>query len=369
MTTQAELAKIREQIDAIDRELQRLINARAACAQQVAAVKQAEMSGTGESPVYYRPDREAQILSQVMARNEGPLPGHEVARIFREIMSGCLALERPMLIGYLGPAGTFTEAAALKHFGHAVTARPLTTIADVFREVDARALDYGVVPVENSTEGMVTHTLECLLDSPLVICGEVEMRIHQSLMARAALDLSVVRRVYSHQQSLAQCRAWLDTNLPHAARHAVSSNAEAARLVASAEDTDAVAAVAGTQAAETYGLTVLARSIEDRPDNTTRFLVVGRQRTEPSGRDKTSVIVSIKNEPGALYRLLEPFQRRGVDMTRLESRPSHAGVWSYRFFIDFLGHRDESAVAQLLDDIRQQSAELKVLGSYPRAVL
>ena len=364
-----ELLKIREEIDAIDRQIQDLINARADCAMRVAEVKQAEMARSGEVPVYYRPEREAQVLAQVMERNQGPLSKEEIARIFREIMSGCLALERPLAVGYLGPLGTFTETAALKHFGHAVDTRPLTTISDVFRDVDAGNLDYGVVPVENSTEGMVTHTLECFLDSPLVICGEVEMRIHQALMVKSGTDVSAVKTIFSHQQSLAQCRLWLDANCPKATRETVSSNAEAARLVCESNPTDGIAAVAGERAAETYGLTLLAGSIEDRPDNTTRFLVIGKQTTEPSGRDKTSLIVSVKNEPGALYRLLEPFEQHGIDMTRLESRPSHSGIWSYRFFIDFKGHVDDAPIQNFLDDVRTQSAELKRLGSYPRAVL
>ena len=369
MSDNPELLKIREEIDAIDQQIQTLINARADCAMRVAEVKQAEMAKTGEAPVYYRPEREAQVLARVMERNEGPLPKEEVARIFREIMSGCLALERPLAVGYLGPIGTFTEAAALKHFGHAVDTRPLTTISEVFRDVDAGNLEYGVVPIENSTEGMVTHTLECFLDSPLVICGEVEMRIHQALMVKPGLQISRIQTIYSHQQSLAQCRLWLDANLPGAERKTVSSNAEAARLVSESNLNDGLAAVAGERAAETYGLSTVAGSIEDRPDNTTRFLVIGKQSTEPSGRDKTSLIVSVKNEPGALYRLLEPFERHGIDMTRLESRPSHSGIWSYRFFIDFQGHADDQAVQTFLDEIRAQSAELKVLGSYPRAVL
>ncbi|NCW09320.1 MAG: prephenate dehydratase [Gammaproteobacteria bacterium] len=369
MSVNPELLKIREEIDAIDQQIQKLINARADCAMRVAEVKQAEMATSGEAPVYYRPERETQILARVMERNEGPLPKEEVARIFREIMSGCLALERPLAVGYLGPIGTFTEVAALKHFGHAVDTRPLTTISEVFRDVDAGNLDYGVVPIENSTEGMVTHTLECFLDSPLVICGEVEMRIHQALMVKPGTDVSAVKTIFSHQQSLAQCRLWLDANCPDAERQTVSSNAEAARLVSESDPNDGYAAVAGERAAETYGLTLVAGSIEDRPDNTTRFLVIGKQTTEPSGRDKTSLIVSVKNEPGALYRLLEPFERHGIDMTRLESRPSHSGIWSYRFFIDFKGHVDDAPIQKFLDDIRAQSAELKILGSYPRAVL
>ncbi len=364
-----ELLKIREEIDAIDQQIQKLINARADCAVRVAAVKQAEMTISGEDPIYYRPERETQILATVMDRNEGPLPKEEVARIFREIMSSCLALERPLAVGYLGPIGTFTEAAALKHFGHAIDVRPLTTIAEVFRDVDSGILDYGVVPIENSTEGTVTHTLECFLDSSLAICGEVEMRIHQALMVKSGVDLNAIRMVYSHQQSLSQCRLWLDTKLPHAERKAVSSNAEAARLVADSNPDDGIAAVAGERAAETYGLSLIASFIEDRSDNTTRFLVIGKQTTEPTGRDKTSLIVSVTNEAGALYRLLEPFERYKIDMTRLESRPSNSGVWSYRFFIDFKGHRREETIQKFFDEIRTHSAELKILGSYPRAII
>lgn len=369
MSVNAKLLMIREEIDAIDQQIQKLINSRAECAMRVATVKQSEMDATGEVPIYYRPEREAQILTLVMERNEGPLPKEEVARIFREIMSGCLALERPLAIGYLGPRGTFTESAALKHFGHAVDSRPLTEISGVFRDVNVGNLDYGVVPIENSTEGMVTHTLECFLDSPLVICGEVELRIHQALMVKPGVDLSTVCTVYSHQQSLSQCRLWLDANLPHAERKTVSSNAEAARLVSESDSADGVAAVAGDRAAKAYCLSSIAGSIEDRSDNTTRFLVIGKQSTKPSGRDKTSLIVSLKNEPGALYRLLEPFERHGIDMTRLESRPSHMGIWSYRFFIDFKGHLDEDTIKLFLDDIRVRSDDLKILGSYPRAVI
>jgi chorismate mutase / prephenate dehydratase len=363
------LSEIRDAIDAVDQELQRLINERAALAKAVAEIKLAEAAKTGAAPVFYRPEREAQVLERVMARNSGPLPNAEVGRLFREIMSSCLALEQPLAVGYLGPIGTFTELATLKHFGHAVVARPLTTIADVFREVEAETIEYGVVPIENSTEGMVTHTLECFSESLVVICGEVEMRIHQALMGRSGTALSDVTEVYSHQQSLSQCRQWLDANVPHAARHTASSNAEAARLVANAPESVVWAAVGGERAADAYGLEVLANRIEDQPDNTTRFLVIGRQRTDPSGHDKTSIIVSLKNQPGALYRLLEPFDRRGIDMTRLESRPSHSGVWTYRFFIDFIGHQDEPHIHAFLDELRGQAMEFKVLGSYPKAML
>jgi len=363
------LSEIRDAIDAVDQELQRLINQRAELAQAVAEIKLDEAQRLGTSPVFYRPEREAQVLDRVMSRNTGPLPNAEIGRLFREIMSSCLALEQPLSVGYLGPVGTFTELATLKHFGHAVVSRPLTTIADVFREVEAESIEYGVVPIENSTEGMVTHTLECFFESPVVICGEVEMRIHQALMAHPGTVLGSITEIHSHQQSLSQCRQWLDANLPHATRHTATSNAEAARLVAAAPDQACWAAVGGEQAAEAYGLSILANRIEDQPDNTTRFLVIGRQRTEPSGQDKTSIIVSLKNQPGALYRLLEPFDRLGIDMTRLESRPSHAGVWTYRFFIDFVGHQDEPHIQTFLEEVRGQAMEFKILGSYPKAIL
>ena len=369
MSASPRLIEIRDEIDAIDLEIQRLMNARADCALHVAEIKKAEIKSSGEAPVYYRPEREAQILARVMDRNLGPLPAKEVARIFREIMSSCLALERPLSVGYLGPAGTFTEAAALKHFGHAADTRSFTTISEVFRGVDACDLDYGVVPIENSTEGMVTQTLECFLDSPAVISGEVEMRIHQALMVKSDVNLDSVRAVYSHLQSMAQCRFWLEANLPGVERHTVSSNAEAARLVASSDPSQGFAAIAGDRAAQAYDLSLIASSIEDRPDNTTRFLIIGNQATEPSGNDKTSIIVAVKNGPGALHKLLEPFDRFAIDMTRLESRPSHSGIWSYRFFIDFAGHVKDPVISEFLDCVRQQSAELKILGSYPRAIL
>lgn len=363
------LSEIRDAIDAVDQQLQQLMNERATLAQAVAEIKIREAAELGTTPVFYRPEREAQVLERVMARNQGPLPDSEIARLFREIMSSCLALEQPLSVGYLGPVGTFTELATLKHFGQSVVTRPLTTIADVFREVEAETIEYGVVPIENSTEGMVTHTLECFFESPVVICGEVEMRIHQAVMGKPGTVLSEVTEVHSHQQSLSQCRQWLDANLPQATRHTASSNAEAARRVATADDDMHWVAIGGERAAEAYGLSILANRIEDQPDNTTRFLVIGRQRTEPSGQDKTSIIVSLKNQPGALYRLLEPFDRRGIDMTRLESRPAHSGVWTYRFFIDFMGHQDEPHIQAFLEDLQTHTVEFKVLGSYPKAVL
>lgn len=359
--TDKKLQELRDQIDAVDTKLLKLISERAQLAQKVAQVKYADVDDNG----FYRPEREAQILHRVMADNSSPLPQEEMARLFREIMSACLALEQPLRIAYLGPEGTFTQLAVLKHFGHSVTTESLSTIDQVFREVEAGACHYGVVPIENSIEGVVNHTLDMLIDSPLKISGEVELRIHHHLLGKAA-DLSKVKRVYSHQQSLAQCRRWLDENLLAAERIAVSSNAEAARRAAGENDS---VAVAGEAAAEIHELNYLARNIEDHPDNTTRFLVIGRYSTPPSGDDKTSLLVSGPNRSGLLYELIKPLAGNGINMTRLESRPSRQGLWDYVFFIDILGHADDPGVAGAIKDLEATAGVLKLLGSYPRAVL
>ena len=357
---QAELARVRQRIDAIDQEILGLISERAACAQEVARIK----ARHGQAAHFYRPEREAQVLARIKAENPGPLTGEEMARLFREIMSACLALEQPLRVAFLGPEGTFTQAAALKHFGHSMAAVPLPAIDEVFREVESGSADYGVVPVENSTEGVVNHTLDMFIASPLKIAGEVELRIHHHLAAHC--ELTAVTRVYSHQQSLAQCREWLDRNLPGAERVAVSSNAEAARRIAQEQG---VAAICGEVAAELYGVPVRQRNIEDDPNNTTRFLIVGRQTVPPSGRDKTTLLISARNRAGALHHLLEPIARNRVDMTRIESRPSRRGTWQYVFFIDLDGHQDDEQVAQALTELADQATLFKVLGSFPRGVL
>ena len=354
------LKAVRDRIDALDEQIQDLINERAVCAQTVATLKNG-----GDAASFYRPEREAAILRKILARNQGPLSGEEMARLFREIMSACLALEQPLRIAYLGPEGTFTQAAALKHFGHSVTTDAHSTIDEIFREVEAGACHYGVVPVENSTEGVITHTLDMFFNSSLKITGEVQLRVHHNLLSSVeALDQ--VRRVYSHQQSLAQCREWLDEHLAKVERIAVSSNAEAARLAS--QDKEA-AAIASREAADIYGLRILAANVEDEPDNTTRFLVIGRDQVPSSGKDKTSLLVSAANKPGALHCLLTPLAQHGISMTRIESRPSRRGVWEYVFFVDIEGHAADSRVAQALDELRAEAAMLKVLGSYPRAIL
>ncbi|MBK5970546.1 MULTISPECIES: prephenate dehydratase [Thiorhodovibrio] len=359
--TASRLKAVRERIDATDAEILRLLSVRARCAQEVAEIKAA----TGPQSHFYRPEREAEILRRIKAENPGPLHGEEVARLFREIMSACLALEKPLSVAYLGPEGTFTQAAALKHFGHSVRSLPFGAIGDIFREVEAGACHFGVVPVENSTEGVVSHTLDTFMQSPLSIVGEVTLRIHHHLMSQA-VGLDGVKRVYSHQQSLAQCRAWLDRHLPHAERIPVGSNAEAARMAANTPD---AGAVAGEAAAELYRLNLLANRIEDDPRNTSRFLIIGPEDAPPSGKDKTSLLLSCRNEAGGLFRLLTPLAEHAIDMTRIESRPSRQGVWDYVFFVDLCGHRDTEQVAAALAKLKASANLFKVLGSYPEAVL
>jgi len=357
------LGELREQIDGIDTELVKLISERAKCAQEVAEVKKAAGEQTDN---FYRPEREAEVMRSIIARNKGPLEDEEMARLVREIMSACLALEKPIQVAYLGPEGTFTQAAALKHFGHSAVVKPMSAIDEVFREVEAGAANFGVVPVENSTEGVVNHTLDNFMGSSVKICGEVELRIHQHLLVGKNTNTDKISRIYSHAQSLAQCRKWIDANYPNAERVAVNSNAEAARMVAGEWHS---AAIAGDMAAELYGLSKYVEKIEDRPDNSTRFLIIGNQAVASSSNDKTSLMVALRNKPGALHNLLEPFHRHEIDLTRVETRPSISGTWNYVFFVDFTGHVEQEAVVNVLAEIEAWASEVRVLGSYPKAVL
>lgn len=357
------LEALRQKIDSLDIEIQRLINERASCAQQVAEVKLENGEGAA---VFYRPEREAQVLRGVMKRNTGPLHNEEMARLFREIMSACLALEQPVRAAYLGPEGTFTQEAAIKHFGHSAVCVPMAAIDEVFREVEAGAVNYGVVPVENSTEGVVNHTLDNFMGTNVHICGEVELRIHHHLLVADTTKIDNITTIYSHAQSLAQCRKWLDSHYPGVERVAVSSNSEAARRIRNEWHS---AAIAGDMAAERYELKKIAEKIEDQPDNSTRFLIIGNELVPPSGQDKTSVVIAVKNKPGALHTLLEPFRLGNIDLTRIETRPSRSGRWSYVFFIDFLGHCQDPHVKKVLEEVGEQVSSLKVLGSYPQAVL
>jgi len=347
----------RARIDDIDRQLLQLLSQRAEVALEVGRLKRA----TGRAP--YVPEREQEIVDRLVALNAGPLSAEAVRAIWREILSASRALQRPFRVAHLGPPATFTHLAALSRFGHAAEYVPVRGIPEVFAEVEHGRVDVGVVPVENSTEGAVSHTLDRLIDSELLICGEVLLEIHHHLLSRAA-DLAEVKQVFSHPQALAQCRGWLDRNLPHAQTVEVASTATAAERAA--EDPTA-AGIASELAAEAYGLPILRERIEDLAHNVTRFLVIGRSPQPPTGRDKTSILVSIKDEVGALYRILEPFAAARLNLTKIESRPTRRRPWEYVFFVDFEGHQADPAVEGVLAALRDRCLFLKVLGSYPAA--
>jgi chorismate mutase/prephenate dehydratase len=356
------LSELRNKIDHIDQQLLSLLNQRAECALEVAKTKLAQ----GESGTFYRPDREALVLRRIKELNKvGVLADETVMRFFREIMSACLALEKPLDVAFLGPEGTFTQQAAFKHFGHAINTIPVANINEIFSTVESGHCQFGVVPVENSTEGVITHTLDRFLTSPLHICGEVEIRVHQNLMGLMN-DLTQITEVLSHQQSLAQCRQWLDANLPQAKRTAVSSNAEAAKL---ALTNSHQAAIAGKVAADLYQLPILAKNIEDEPNNTTRFIIIGQQQPASTSLDKTSLVVSTGNQSGALHKILQPFAQYDISMTHIESRPSRQGLWDYVFFIDIDGHCADENVTKALIELQNNTTMLKILGSYPKAVI
>jgi chorismate mutase/prephenate dehydratase len=359
------IVKLRERIDALDEQLLELFNQRASCAVEVARVKRELNEDPEESIEFFRPEREAQVMKRLQALNKGPLSDQEVARLIREVMSACLALEQPLKIAYLGPEGTYTQTAALKHFGHSVSTAPMSSIPDVFAAVESGQTNYGLVPVENSTEGVISHTLDMFIDSSLRVCGEVEIPINHYLASKSE-DVSMVRHIYSHQQSFAQCRRWLDQNLPGVERISVSSNAEAARLASSEDD---AAVICGLPAVEIFGLKVCYENIEDLSDNTTRFVVIGKQDVAPSGNDKTSILISTRNIPGALLGVLQPLADHGISMNKIESRPAQGYKWAYVFFIDVDGHQDDTNVINALNELKQQAALFKILGSYPKASL
>jgi chorismate mutase/prephenate dehydratase len=351
-----EINRRRAAIDAVDRELLRLLNERASYAKHIGALKAGSEA--------YRPEREAQILRAIQAQNTGPLSNDAVVAVFRQVMSACLALEQKLRIAYLGPPGTFSHSAVARHFGDLVDAEPYASIDEVFRAAESGRTDYAVVPVENSTEGAVGRTLDLMCQTPLTIVGEVRLRVQQNLLGKG-IAIAEIERVYSHAQSLAQCVQWLAQYLPSAARVPVASNAEAARLAAGEPGSGAIA---GQFAATIYELDVLAAHIEDDPNNTTRFWVLGQQAVLPSGRDETSLVMSAHNRPGAVHALLEPFAKHRVSMSRLESRPARTGLWEYLFFVDLEGHRDDPPVAAALAELRERAPFLKLLGSYPAAL-
>ncbi len=352
-----ELKKCREQIDAIDDQMLKLVSERARLAHTIGSLKNG-------GPIY-RPEREAQVLRRLLEQNGGPLPDEAITAIFRTIMSNCRTLEKALSVAFLGPLGTYSEEAASKQFGGLSNPVQCASIDEVFHAVEAGTADYGVVPVENSTEGAIGRTLDLLLATGAQICGEVTLPVHHNLLGISD-NRNVIRKVYSHAQSLAQCHEWLNRNLPGVERQAVASNAEAARL---ASEQSGVAAIASSRAGELFGLHLLAENIEDDPRNTTRFLVLSSHDVAPSGRDKTSLAMAIRNVPGAVVQLLEPLARHGVSMSKFESRPAHTGLWEYVFFVDIEGHRADDRVARALEEINQRAAFLKVLGSYPVAVI
>ena len=361
MSEEEALKAVREEIDRIDRELIGLLNARARCALEVARIKHA----AGADGDLYRADREAQVLRRARQLNPGPLSADETARLLREVMSSCLALEKPLTVAYFGPAGTYTHAAARKHFGGAVHLVAAATIDEVVRVVEARGADFGVVPIENSTEGSVSQTHDCLRRTNLRICGEVLLPVHHQLLSRAT-TLAALRRIYAHPQALAQCRHWLDANCPQAERLSATSNAEGAHRIGNEMDS---AAIASEMAAQIYELPILARNIEDDPSNTTRFLVLGHQDVAPSGQDLTSMYFVTANRPGALHEVLRAFADANISMTRIESRPSRIGKWEYVFFVDIDGHQADPQVAAALGRVGETASMLRILGSYPRASL
>jgi chorismate mutase / prephenate dehydratase len=356
------LKQFRDKIDAIDAQMLTLVNERAALAREIGHLK--------DDGVIYRPEREAQVIRRLQADNQGPLSPEAVSHIFRAVMSNCRALEKELSIAFLGPLGTYSEEAALKQFGEGRQAVVCASIDEVFRTVEAGQADYGVVPVENSTEGAVGITLDLLLSSPLQVIGEVTLPVHHCLLS-AQQDIRQISHVFSHAQSLSQCHEWLNKHLPNAAREAVTSNARAAQMIhelVASEGTFA-AAIASKRAADLFDLHILAENIEDDPKNTTRFLVVGNHTVAPSGQDKTSLVMSAQNKPGAVLQLLEPFSRHGVSMTKLESRPSRQNLWNYVFFVDIEGHQQQPAIQAALKDLAERATLLKVLGSYPTAII
>jgi chorismate mutase / prephenate dehydratase len=361
MKEQNKLLGIRDKIDAIDRQIQALINQRAECAQEVAEIK----INAGETEHFYRPEREAQVLTEIKKRNQGPLGDNAMAHLFREIMSSCLALEKPIKVAFLGPAGTYNHAASSKHFGASIDQCPVDNIEQIFRAVETAESHFGVAPIENSTEGVIAHTLDLLINSTLQINGEVDLRIQHNLIS-SETNIKNITKVYSHQQSLAQCRRWLDSNLPNAEQYAVRSNAEAVRM---AKGEKGAAAIAGSMAAELYEVAVLCAEIEDEPNNTTRFIVIGKNEVPPSGNDRTSLLVTTSNKAGALHHLLKPLADRNIGMSKIESRPSRKGVWEYVFFIDIEGHKDDHILSAALTEIEHESAMVRILGSYPKAIL
>ena len=351
-----EIKKHRDQIDLLDEQIIKILNQRASHASAIGKIKQGAR---------YRPEREAQILRRIKQLNTGPLAAETLIHVYREIMSACFSMEQATRVAYLGPSGTFSEAAAIQHFGHVAAFDACASVDEALHKVEAESADYAIVPVENSSEGTVGRTLDLLVQTPLKICAEALLRVHQHILSKAG-SLKSIKKIYSHPQAFAQCDRWLNQNLAKARRIPMASTAEAAHLAS--QEINA-GAIAGELAAVRYGLKIAAKSIEDEPNNTTRFWVIGKHDAQPSGEDKTTLVLSAKNQPGALYDLLTPLAKNKINMTKLESRPAHAGIWEYMFFVDIEGHRQDKQIAEVLEQLTKNAAYINVLGSYPMAVI
>ncbi len=352
------IASLRDRIDRLDDQILELLNQRASCNAEIGTLKAAE----GSTP--FVPGRELEIFERLEACSEGPFPRSAIRTVFREIISASISLQRGVRVAYLGPAATYTHQAAIQQFGQMADLLPSSTTAEIFDAVESGSVEYGVVPIENSNEGVVSHTLDLFVDSPLTICAEIHVAVHHALLSKSG-DPGRIKAVYSHPQGLAQCRTWLELNLGNVPQHSTHSTAQAAERVAEEED---AAAIASPVAAELYGLQAVRSQIEDHPDNTTRFLVIGEQPPLRSSRDITSLLFSIKrDEVGALYKALQPFAENGVNLTRIESRPTRARAWEYVFFCDFEGHVEDPDVAKAIEELRPRCDFVKVLGSYPQA--
>jgi chorismate mutase/prephenate dehydratase len=351
-----ELSDLRGMIDGLDERILQLLSERAQLALRIGRLKEERKLAS------FAPEREEEVVRRLERLNRGPLPNRALRAIYREIISACLSLQRPLRVAYLGPEATFTHLAAVKRFGRSVEYMPAKTIGEVFSEVEKGQADFGVVPVENSTEGMVSHTLDSFVESSLRICGEIFLEVSHHLLSRAQ-SLGEIRRVYSHPQALAQTRKWLESNLPCSEVIEVLSTAAAAQR---AKDDDQGAAIASELAAELYGLSILRSRIEDYPENYTRFLVIGKDLAPRSGDDKTSILFSIRDQVGALHRILEPFAAKGINLTKIESRPSKIRAWDYIFYIDFEGYAEDEPTSEVLGELEKECVMLKVLGSYPK---
>ncbi len=358
MKQSPQLKKYRKQIDQTDLAILRLLNQRGRSAQAIGQIKRKAGSS------FHVPEREINLLNNLRKQNPGPLNNQAIDAIYREIMSACLALEEPLTVAYLGPEATFTHLAAIRKFGISSQFLPQMTLRQVFEEVANARVDYGIVPIENSTEGVVTHTLDLFTEFTLHICGEIQVEVHHNILAKQK-NLKQVRMVYSHPHALAQCRQWLEQHLPHAKTEPVESTAKAAEIAAKKKT---AAAIASSYAATLYGLSVLRKNIEDHPNNFTRFLVIGRKPTSPTGHDKTSIMFSVKDKPGVLFRLLQPLAMQKINLSKIESRPMKKKAWEYVFFIDLDGHIDDPHVARALEKMEKECSFLQILGSYPKEV-